>query len=284
MTARAVQRKARTAVERWQLGLGILLLHVIAIGALLTGGTRTDWLMFAIVYPIQSMGVGIAMHRYFAHRSFATSRGFQFVMALAAASVFGNAVTFAGKHRLHHQHVDSERDVHSPVHGIWACWIGSLLDNGYTEEQILRKVPDLTIYPELMWLNRFSRLPAILLCVVAFMIGGWTTVGIGVCLGAILKMHKSSARNYFAHKYGKRRFDTPDRSTNNWWIAIISFGEGWHNNHHWYPRSARAGFFWWEFDPYYWVICLLEKLGIVWNVRRPPAEVYESAALATPSR
>ena len=254
----------------------ILLLHLITISAVVMGGSSVDWIFFAILYPLQCVGVGVSMHRYFSHRAFKTSRAFQFFLGLCSASVFGDAVGFAGKHRLHHQHVDSEQDVHTPAHGIWACWIGSLLDNGYTEEQILRKVPDLTAYPELMWLHRNPRTTGLILCAIAFGVGGFTTIGIGVCLGAVMLVHQSSAVNYLAHKYGRRRFNTPDQSTNNWLIGILSFGDGWHNNHHRYPRSARAGFFWWEIDMFYWPIWLFEKLGLVWDVRQPPAEVYAS--------
>ena len=277
MTEHAIQRQVRSSGERWRIGLSILLLHGFVIAALINGTTTTDWLIFAVVYTIQSIGVGIGMHRYFAHRSFRTSRQFQFALGLAAASVFGNAVSFAGKHRLHHQHVDSEKDVHTPLHGIWACWIGSLLDNGYTDEEILRKVPDLTRYPELMWLYRHPRIPGLILMGIAWLIGGWTAAAVGVGLGSLLMLHKSSAVNYLAHKYGSRRFDTPDQSTNNWLMAILAFGEGWHNNHHCYPRSARAGFYWWEIDIYYWLICLFEKLGLVWSVIRPPVEAYSTS-------
>ena len=266
------------------MGLSVLLLHVVVVSALVMGGSRTDWLLFAAIYPFQAVGVGVAMHRYFAHRSYRTSRAFQFFLGLCAASVFGNAVGFAGKHRLHHQHVDSERDVHTPLHGIWACWIGSLMDNGYTNEQILQKVPDLTGYPELMWLYRHPKLPGVLLCAIAYLIGGFTAIGIGVCLGAVLLIHQSSGVNYLAHRYGTRRFDTPDQSTNNWLTGVLAFGEGWHNNHHCYPRSARAGFVWWEIDMYYWVICLFEKLGLVWDVQRPPAEAFASNDVLAASR
>ena len=102
-----------------------------------------------------------------------------------------------------------------------------------------------------------------------------------MCLGAVLLTHQSSAVNYFAHKYGTRRFDTPDQSTNNWFTAVIAYGEGWHNNHHYYPSSARAGFFWWEIDMFFWPIWIFEKLGLVWDVRRPPAEVTASDKLVT---
>jgi stearoyl-CoA desaturase (delta-9 desaturase) len=282
VTARLSQAQVRSRGDRRKVGAMILLLHALPVAVLISGTNSTDWRFFACLYPFQAIGVGISLHRYFAHRSFRTSRAFQFFLALTSAATFGNAVGFAGKHRLHHQHVDSEHDVHTPLHGIWACWIGSLLDNGYTEEEILSKVPDLTRYPELMWLHRNPMVPGLTLCALAFAIGGISTVAIGVCLGAAILIHQSSAVNYLAHKYGTRRFDTPDHSRNNWFTGIATFGEGWHNNHHYCPRSARAGFAWWEIDMFFWVIWLFEKLGLVWSVRRPPAEIKSSENLAIP--
>ena len=275
MNAVVQQARVRPVSERWRIGASIAVLHVAPLAALIYGTGRSDWLFFACLYPFQAIGVGVCLHRYFAHRSFRTSRAFQFFLALCAASTFGNPVGFAGKHRLHHRHVDTERDVHSPVHGLWACWIGSLMDNGYTEKQVLERVPDLSGYPELMWLHRHPMAVGLGLCAIGFMVGGWTTVAIGVCLGAALLVHQSSAVNYLSHRFGTRRFDTPDRSTNNWITGLLTFGEGWHNNHHYCPASARAGFCWWEIDMFFWVIWLFEKLGLVWDVRRPPARALQ---------
>lgn len=279
MSARLVQARARTPRQRWEVGILLLGLHVVPLIALVMGTKRLDWIFFAWVYPIQAIGLGLSLHRYFAHRSFKTSRVFQFLLALASATAFGDPVGFAGKHRLHHQHVDTERDVHTPLHGWWSCWIGNLLDNGYTHEQILSRVEDLQRFPELMLLHRYSKVPGLLLIAVAFLAGGFSTAAIGVCLGAVMLLHQTSAVNYFSHKSGTRRFDLPDQSTNNWIMGVLAYGEGWHNNHHRYPSSARAGFFWWEIDMFYWLIWCLERLGIVWDVRRPPAEVYSSARM-----
>jgi len=223
--------------------------------------------------------VGVSLHRYFAHRSFKTSRWFQFIMALMAASVFGDAVRFTGKHRLHHRYSDTTNDTHTPMKGFWSCWYGSLLDNGYTDDELCDAARDLRKYPELMLLHRYWMVPGLVLCGIAFLIGGMSSVAIGVLLGSALLMNQAAAVNYFCHKYGRRRFDTRDRSTNNALIAALSFGEGWHNNHHHYPATARAGFHWWEVDMYYWVICLFEKLGLVWDVRQPTQEMLDKTLI-----
>ena len=273
MTERLLQTRIRSPQARTFTGATILLLHLVPLAALILGTKPLDWRFFACVYPLQAIGVGVGLHRYFSHRSFKTSRFFQFVLALCSALAFGDPIGFSGKHRLHHQHSDQEGDVHSPLHGWWGCWFGSLLDHGYPQEAILARVPDLKRYPELMWLHRHSRVPGLVLIGLAFLAGGFTTAAIGVCLPAICIIHQTSSINYFAHRFGARRFDTPDLSTNNLWVALLCFGEGWHNNHHRFPHSARSGLTWRELDMFFWVIWVLEKLGLAWDVRRPPDEV-----------
>lgn len=271
---------ARGLLAQVQTGILITVVQALPLYFLVTGTNTTDWLLFAIIYPIQSIGVGISLHRYFAHRAFRTSRWFQFVLALSAASVFGDAVRFAGKHRLHHRFSDTTNDTHTPLKGFWSCWYGSLLDNGYTDAELCAVARDLEKYPELMLLHRYWMMPGLFLCAVAFLVGGLSGVAIGVLLGSAILITQSGAVNYFCHKSGTRRFETKDRSTNNVLLALLAWGEGWHNNHHHYPASARAGFRWWEIDMYYWVIALFEKLGLIWDVRQPKPEMLVNGTLA----
>lgn len=244
------------------------MLHLLVLVALLRGTSAADWKAFALVYPLAAVGVGVAMHRYFAHRAFSTSRAFQFALALMAALSFGNAVHFAGKHRLHHRHSDAEGDVHAPRQGWWQCWFGSLIDCGYSDTDIRQEARRWLAYPELAWLYGHGTLPALLVCAVLFAIGGFEMMAIGGCLPGVLLLHQSSAVNYFCHCRGHRAFATRDDSRNNPLVALLTYGEGWHNNHHRFPRSARAGLRWWEIDMFYWVICLFEALGLVWEVQR----------------
>jgi stearoyl-CoA desaturase (delta-9 desaturase) len=271
MNARVPTRPfSRSRSGRMQTAALIGLMHLFPAIVLITGPTRQDWILFAVIYPFQAIGVGVCLHRYFAHNAFRTSRWFQFLLALFCASTFGDPVRFAGKHRLHHLHTDREGDTHSPLQGFWFSWLGSHLDSRYSDEEICAQVPNLTRYPELMWLHRHSLLPGLTLCALALVFFGFSGMAIGVLLGAALLLHQSSAVNYICHRFGRRRFDTNDRSTNHFLVSLLVFGEGWHNNHHRYPVSARAGFCWWEIDMFYWVICLLEACGLVWDVKRPP--------------
>ena len=269
----------RSRSQRIRTGALILLIHLLPIGVIIAGTTRLDWLLFAAIYPFQAIGVGVCLHRYFGHNAFKTSRGFQFVLALFCASTFGDPIRFAGKHRLHHLYSDRENDTHSPRQGFWFSWFGSHIDSRYTDEEICAQAQSLTRYPELMWLHRHSLTPGLILCLITFLIGGFSGMAIGVLLGAALLLHQSSAVNYICHRFGRRRFDTDDQSTNHLLVSLLVFGEGWHNNHHRYPVSARAGFRWWEIDMFYWVICFFEALGLVWDVRRPPKELRQAPLL-----
>lgn len=258
---------------------GIALLHLLVAVALWRGTSAADWGAFALVYPLAAIGVGVAMHRYFAHKAFRTSRVFQFVLALMAALSFGNAVHFAGKHRLHHRHSDGDGDVHAPHQGWWQCWVGSLVDCGYSDEQIRHEARGWLGWPELAFLYRHGAVPALLNCALLYSIGGFPMMVIGGCLPGVLLLHQSSAVNYFCHCRGQRPFATRDDSRNHPLVALLTYGEGWHNNHHRFPRSARAGLHWWQLDLFYGVICLFEALGLVWEVQRIDRERLRNAGL-----
>jgi stearoyl-CoA desaturase (delta-9 desaturase) len=266
----------RSPLQRWRDALFILTLHAIPAAAVMLGTTRSDWIACAAFYVVAAMGTGIGLHRYFAHRAFRTSRAIQLVLALLACTAFAEPLGFAGKHRLHHRHADTAADVHSPRQGFWFCWLGSLVDEGYTERELLGMAPDLVRFPELVWLHRWFWAPGVALGAATWLVGGFSMFAIGFCLSRVLLLHLVSTVNYFCHSTGTRRFDTRDASTNNLVVALLTFGEGWHNNHHRYPWAARAGFRWWEIDPVWYAIKLLAWLRLVWDVRDAPAPSVDS--------
>jgi stearoyl-CoA desaturase (delta-9 desaturase) len=253
--------------------LFIISLHTLPIVAVFTGAHLIDPLAcvgFSVVY---SFGLGGCLHRYFAHRTFKTSRAFQFIMCLLVGMTFGDPIWFAGKHRIHHKHSDTDRDVHSPKQGFWFCWFGSVADEGYSEAEILKHASDLTCYPELRWMHRYYWVTPLVVAIVTYLVGGFSLLAIGYGGSIIVALHGASAINYFCHKGRNRRYETSDTSSNNFVMALITFGEGWHNNHHHYPNTARAGFFWWEWDPVYYFLKLLAGLGVVWDVRGVPEKI-----------
>ena len=248
-------------------------LHALPLVAFFTGARLIDvvaCLGFSLVY---AFGLGGCLHRYFAHRAFKTSRLFQFIMCLLTGMTFGDPIWFAGKHRIHHKHSDTPFDVHSPKQGFWFCWFGSVADEGYSEEEILKHASDLTCYPELLWMHRNYWVTPLIIALVTFLFGGFSMLAVGYGGSIIVALHSASAINYFCHKGRNRRYQTSDGSTNNLLLSVLTFGEGWHNNHHHYPHTARAGFFWWEIDMVYYFVKFLSWLGVVWDVREVPERV-----------
>lgn len=267
----------RTPVEVWRTAAFLVVLHAIPLVAILTGTTRADWIMFAVFYPGLGMLIGTGLHRYFAHHAFRTSRPFQFLLGLGTTLTFTDPIGFAGKHRIHHRYSDTEDDVHSPDDGWFSCWFWSLADDGLSDDDVIKAAPDLARVPELMLLHRWFWVPGITFALLTFAIGGFSMFAIGYVLAVVVVMNVSSAVNYVCHRWGSRRFATEDRSRNNAIVAALSWGEGWHNNHHFYPASARSGFAWWEIDFNWYLIRTLAALGIVWDVREYPESIRERA-------
>jgi fatty-acid desaturase len=251
----------------------VVVLHVPPLTLLARGMTARDALAFAVFYLVALFVLGAGLHRYFAHRSFRTSRAFQLVLGVLVAAFFGDPISFAGKHRLHHRHADTEKDFHGPRRGLWFSWIGHLLEDGYSEEEQLVAAADLARLPELLWLHRFGSVVGVVAAASTFWWGGYGVFAAGYCLSwCLVAIHGASAVNTLCHFGRRRRYDTPDRSGNSPILGLLLLGEGWHNNHHRYPAAARAGFFWYEPDPLYWALRFLALLGLVWDVREPPAE------------
>lgn len=274
------QGHRRTFGEKARAGAFLAVLHIVPLVAIVTGTTAADWWMFAVMYPGLGMFVATGLHRYFAHHAFRTSRVFQFLLGSASCLLFTDPIGFAGKHRIHHRYSDTEDDVHSPDQGWWTCWVWSLADDGLSDDDVIRATPDLARYPELMFIHRWFWVPGFAFAGFLVAAYGFSRMAIGYAFAILVVMHVSSAVNYVCHRWGTRRFETGDLSRNNLLVAILSWGEGWHNNHHFYPSSARAGLTWWEIDCNYYFIRLLEKLGIVWDVRTYPEHVHEQPKAA----
>jgi len=230
-------------------------------------------------------------HRYFSHRSYKTSRVFQFIIAfMAQTSLQKGALWWASHHRVHHRTSDTPKDPHSmKLYGFWYSHIGWIMGPDYktTDYKI---ISDYAKYPELVWLNKYHLVPPFFLAGVVCAVGaivntgsienmltlsGMSCIIIGYFLSTFFLYHGTFSINSIMHKFGNQRYESNDESKNNLFLALITLGEGWHNNHHYYPETARAGFHWWEFDMYYWVIWLFEKLGLVWDVRQPTQEMLD---------
>jgi stearoyl-CoA desaturase (Delta-9 desaturase) len=249
---------------------GLLLLHLIPLTLLRTGTSMRDWEAFGFTYVLAMLTVAGGLHRYFSHKSFRTSRAFQFLLGLMAGCIFGDAIEFSAEHRWHHRNSDTENDFHRPELGIWQSWIGHIIDNPLTEVDMLRMTPDLSCFPELVWLHRFWFVPGTVTCMLILAFGGYRMFACAYCLGIIATLHGVSAVNYFCHNGRRRNFETHDQSSNSVILAVLILGEGWHNNHHRYPSAARAGIAWYEIDIIYGLVKALSWIGVVWEVRGIP--------------
>jgi stearoyl-CoA desaturase (delta-9 desaturase) len=251
--------------------------HVAALAGIFYCGWSWHGLALAVgSYFVRMFVVTAAYHRYFAHRAFKTSRLFQFLLALGAQSAAQKGVLWwASHHRWHHKYSDTPKDIHSAkLRGFWYSHIGWIAKEDWTETDPAM-VADLAKFPELRFLDRasISILPTVALGLAFLFLGGAQGLVWGFLVPTVLLWHGSFSINSVAHLFGKRRYDTSDDSRNNWLLAILTNGEGWHNNHHHYQSSANQGFHWWQIDVTYYVLCLLAGLGLVWDLRRPPPEV-----------
>jgi stearoyl-CoA desaturase (delta-9 desaturase) len=257
------------------MALGFWGAHIVAVaGAIWVGWSWSALWWLVGGYAARMFAITAGYHRYFAHRTFKTSRAFQFVLALLAMSSAQQGVLWwAGHHRAHHKRSDQPDDVHSPVQrGFWwahVAWIFAVREQGTD----LDRIRDFAKYPELRWLNRHDELVVVGWGAALLAIGGPTALVWGQLVSIVIAWHATFCINSVAHVVGSRRYATGDHSRNNRALAVLTFGEGWHNNHHHYQRSARQGFYWWEIDVTYYVLKLLEALRIVWDVNGVPRHV-----------
>jgi stearoyl-CoA desaturase (Delta-9 desaturase) len=277
----------------WPRVLPFVMLHLGCLGVLWTGVSTIAVAVALGLYALRMFAITAFYHRYFSHRSFSTSRVAQFAFALLGASaVQRGPIWWASHHRHHHRHSDRPADGHSRrQHGFLWSHVGWFLATGnFAAKPSL--VPDLVRYPELRWLDRYDAAVPAALAVSLYALGAWIersapglgTSGMqllvwGFCISTVAVYHVTFTINSLAHHYGSRRYATRDDSRNNPWLALLTLGEGWHNNHHHYPSAARQGFYWWEIDASYYALRLLAALGVVWDLRPVPVAIRERHAV-----
>lgn len=270
----------------------LLFVHLVAlIGVFLVGFSWAALATCLVLYFARVFALTGGYHRYFSHNSFKTSRIFAFVLAfVGASSAQLGPLWWASHHRHHHQHSDTEEDIHSPrMRGVFWSHIGWLMCRKYAKAELSR-IPDFAKYPEIRFIDRWHVIAPITLGVSLYFLGqwlaasspalgtsGWQMVIWGFFISTVLVYHATFCINSLTHVFGKQRFKTSDDSRNNLWLALITMGEGWHNNHHRYPVSTRQGFYWWEIDATYYILKMLSWIGLVWDLRPPAEKVYAEA-------
>ncbi len=269
-------------------------MHLACLAVFWVGWSPLAVTTAVVLYVVRMLAITGFYHRYFSHRSFKASRPVQFVFAvIGAASVQRGPIWWAAHHRHHHACSEQADDPHSPVqHGfLWshAGWFLSRSQFSTREE----RVRDLLRYPELRFLDRFDIVVPLLLAVGLLAAGAWlerhapgwgTSAGQmlvwGFFVSTVVLYHATFTINSLAHRWGRRRYATTDDSRNNFWLALLTLGEGWHNNHHHYPAAARQGFYWWELDLTYYFLRLLAMLGLIRELRPVPLARREAGKLA----
>lgn len=278
----------------WPRVVPFVLLHAGCLGVLWVGVSPFAVGIALALFALRMFAVTAFYHRYFSHRAFRTSRAAQFAFAvLGSSAVQRGPLWWASHHRHHHVHSDSPADKHSArEHGFLWSHLGWFLARESFATR-LNLVPDLARYPELRWLDRYDAAVPAALAIALYGLGAWleaSAPGLGTsgaqlvvwgfCISTVTLSHSTFTINSLAHRFGARRYATRDDSRNNLWLALLTFGEGWHNNHHHFPGAARQGFYWWEIDLSYYGLRLLAALGLIWDLRPVPAAVREARRVA----
>jgi stearoyl-CoA desaturase (delta-9 desaturase) len=261
----------------WVSAIPFFAVHLAPLGALFVTVTWTDWALCGLLYVARMFCITAGYHRYFSHRSYKMHRWLQFLMAFGGTTaVQKGPLWWASHHRIHHRFTDLDGDVHSPRDGVWWSHVGWILSTKYKATD-LSNIADFAAYPELRLLDRFSWVGPWLTALACLAIGGWGGLFIGFFLSTVLLWHGTFLVNSMAHLVGRRRYATPDTSRNSMIVAVITGGEGWHNNHHYLPASVRQGLRWWEFDPTWYVLRTMAALHLVRDLKRPPARLLDQA-------
>lgn len=279
---------ADTGVD-WLRVIPFLIMHLACLAVIFVGISSIAVAVAVALYLIRMFAITAFYHRYFSHKSFKTSRTVQFVFAfIGATATQRGPLWWAAHHRQHHRHADQSADPHSPKHGFFWSHMGWFLSGKHYQADY-SLVPDWKRFAELRWLDRFDLIAPVVLAASLFISGvllekfapglgtnGWQMLVWGYFISTVVLLHATLLINSMAHRVGKKRYTTGDESRNNFVLALLTLGEGWHNNHHHYPASARQGFYWWEVDISYYLLKFMQKTGLIWDVRTVPLHKRES--------
>lgn len=256
----------------WGSGVFLFLFHVGAIASLFFWSWAAVITAVVLYWVAGSLGIGMGYHRLITHRGYRVPKAVEYFLVLCGSlALEGGPIQWAATHRIHHAHTDRDGDPHTPRHGRWWAHIGWILrGTAQLHEQAVlnRYAPDLVKDRFYVLLNRFYYTPLILVGTALWVFGGWRVMLWGVFLRVTLGLHATWLVNSATHLWGRQRFATGEDSRNSWWVAMMTFGEGWHNNHHAFPTSARHGLRWYEIDFNWWGIRVLQLLGLARGIKR----------------
>lgn len=268
----------------WGITAFMVVLHLAAFAAAFFFTWKAFFLALVMWWVAGSLGIGMGYHRLLTHRGYKTPKWVEYFLTTCGTLAFeGGPISWVATHRIHHQNTDKEGDPHSPRDGGFWSHVGWILTGRAMHRdrsELLPYVPDLRKDSFHLWISKWHAIPSIAVAVVFYAIGGWPWVFWGVFVRTVLSLHFTWLVNSATHMWGSQRFATGDTSTNSFWVAILTFGEGWHNNHHAQPGSARHGFTWYELDVNWYGIWTLRTLGLAWDIKMPKMGAESSPRLA----
>lgn len=257
---------------RWGTGIFLVITHLAAIAALFFWSWRAIIGAVLLYWLACSLGIGMGFHRLLTHRSYRVPKVVEYFLVLCGTlAIEGGPIQWVTTHRIHHAHTDKEGDPHTPRDGGWWAhiwWIVRGTGQDHSQATVERYAPDLIKNRFYWWLNKFYYVPLTVLAIALLVFGGWDMMLWGVFLRVTFGLHATWLVNSATHLWGRRRFTTSENSRNSWWVALLTFGEGWHNNHHAFPTSARHGLKWYEIDLNWWGIRVLQLLGVARAIKR----------------
>jgi sn-1 stearoyl-lipid 9-desaturase len=285
-----ISERDRTFSEpvNWPTTIFMVAFHVGAIAALFFFTWKALALALVLWWVAGSLGIGMGYHRLLTHRGYKTPKWLEYFLTVCGTlALEGGPIGWVATHRVHHQNTDKEGDPHSPQDGgLWAHigWImtGKAIQN--PSRELLCFVPDLRRDKFHVWISKWYWLPLTVIGLAIFAIGGWPLLLWGIFFRTVIGLHSTWLVNSATHMWGSQRFPTGDMSTNSFWVAMLTFGEGWHNNHHAAPQSARHGLAWYEFDLNWYGIVALQRLGLAWNIKLPQLKPARETRVVIPAR
>ena len=267
----SINGKTKRGAIQWNTTVFMIIFHTCALISLFMISWKVWPLTILLWWISGSLGIGMGFHRLLTHRGYKTPKAVEYFLTLCGLlALEGGAINWVVTHRIHHSKTDMVGDPHTPRDGGWWAHMGWILTGTaqqHDDETMQRYAPDLMKDPVHVWMNRLYFVPMIISGIVLLAIGGWPMMFVGVFLRVTVGLHFTWLVNSATHMWGKRRFATRDDSTNSWWVALLTFGEGWHNNHHAYPRAARHGLRWYEIDFNWYGIKALQMFGLARSIR-----------------
>jgi len=268
----AQDAKPKTKGVNWGTAVFLIVAHLLTFVALFFFSWPALITALVLYWVGGSLGIGMGFHRLITHRGYRVPKFVEyFLVTCGTLALEGGPVQWVTTHRIHHAHTDRAGDPHTPRDGGWWAHVGWILKGAaqdHDQATLERYAPDLIKNRYYVWIDRFYYVPLIILAVLLLVFGGWSVMLWGIFLRVTLALHATWLVNSATHMWGRRRFETDEDSRNSWWVALLTFGEGWHNNHHAHPTSARHGLKWYEIDFNWWGIRVLQLLGLARGIKR----------------